>query len=311
MLFKSGQSKRAVPLTSNTVTGRHVHDCLELATKQPKGLFMNPHATKSLNIFRTFKGNRSLIVSLVRREVVGRYKGSALGLLWSFFNPVLMLVVYTFVFSVVFKARWAGGSDSKTEFALVLFTGLVVFNLFSECVNRAPGLILSNANYVKKVIFPLEILPIVAMGSAAFHFLASLAVWLIFHLIFFGLPPLSIAYLPIALLPLILFTLGLSWFLASLGVYLRDVSQIIGVLTTILLFMSPIFYPVAALPEAYQPIMQMNPLTGVIEQVRNVMIWGKGLDWVGWVVSMIASGLIAWLGFSWFQKTRKGFADVL
>jgi lipopolysaccharide transport system permease protein len=128
---------------------------------------------------------RGLVWSMIRREVVGRYRGSVMGLLWSFFNPVLMLAVYTFVFSVVFKARWVGGSDSKTEFALVLFAGLMVFNLFSECVNRAPSLIISNVNFVKKVIFPLEILPIVAFGSAAFHFFVSTVVWFVFYLIFF------------------------------------------------------------------------------------------------------------------------------
>lgn len=272
---------------------------------------MNPHATKSLNPLRSIKKNHSLIASLVRREVVGRYKGSALGLLWSFFNPVLMLAVYTFVFSVVFKARWVGGSDSKTEFALVLFAGLIAFNLFSECINRAPNLILSNVNYVKKVIFPLEILPVVALGSATFHFLVSLGVWLIFYIIFFGIPPLSIVYFPMVLLPLVIFTLGLSWFLASLGVYLRDVAQIIGVTTTILMYISPIFYPVAALPEAFQSFMQFNPLTVVIEQMRDVMMWGKNPDWEVWIFSMFVAMSIAWLGFAWFEKTRKGFADVL
>jgi lipopolysaccharide transport system permease protein len=234
-----------------------------------------------------------------------------MGLLWSFFNPVLMLAVYTFVFSVVFRARWAGGSDSKTEFALVLFSGLLVFNLFSECVNRAPGLILSNSNYVKKVIFPLEILPLVALGSAAFHFAISFIVWLLFYLIFFGWPPLTVFWLPLVLLPLILMTVGLSWLLASLGVYLRDVGQIIGVVTTILMFVSPIFYPIAALPEEYRPFMQISPLTLVVEQARDVMIWGRNIDWQPWGFSMIFSSVIAWLGFAWFQKTRKGFADVI
>ena len=234
-----------------------------------------------------------------------------MGLLWSFFNPVLMLAVYTFVFSIVFKARWAGGSDSKTEFALVLFAGLMVFNLFSECVNRAPGLVLGNVNYVKKVVFPLEILPVVALGSAGFHLLISLFVWLIFYLIFFGVPQATIVLLPVILLPLVLMTLGLSWLLASLGVYLRDVSQIIGVVTTVLMFLSPIFYPIVALPEEYRPFMQISPLTLVVEQTRDVMIWGKNLDWSAWAFYLLISSMIAWLGFAWFQKTRKGFADVL
>lgn len=275
---------------------------------------MNPHAAHSISpvsIIRSIVANRSLIYNLAKREVVGRYRGSAMGLMWSFFNPVLMLAVYTFVFSVVFKARWAGGSESKTEFALVLFAGLLVFNLFSECVNRAPALILSNANYVKKVIFPLEILPLVALCSAAFHFGISFIVWLLFYLIFFGWPPMSVVWLPLILLPLILMTVGLSWLLASLGVYLRDVGQIIGVVTTILMFVSPIFYPIAALPEKYHPFMHISPLTVVVEQARDVMIWGRSVDWPLWGLSMILSSVIAWLGFAWFQRTRKGFADVI
>jgi lipopolysaccharide transport system permease protein len=275
---------------------------------------LNPHAAPSVApaaLLRSLRMHRRLVVDLVRREVAGRYRGSALGLLWSFFNPVLMLAVYTFVFSVVFKARWAGGSNSRTEFALVLFAGLMVFNLFSECLNRAPGLILGNVNYVKKVIFPLEILPVVALGAAAFHFMVSLAVWLGFYLIFFGAPHLAILQLPLVILPLILMTAGICWFLASLGVYVRDVSQVIGVVTTVMLFLSPIFFPVAALPEAYQGWVRLSPLTFVVEQARDIMIWGKAIDWQAWSLQAALSAAIAWLGFAWFQKTRKGFADVL
>ena len=272
---------------------------------------MNPHTAKELLPFRSIKENRSLIYSLIEREISGRYKGSVVGLLWSFFNPVLMLAVYTFVFSVVFKMRWAGGTDSKTEFALVLFAGLMVFNLFSECINRAPNLIINDINYVKKVVFPLEILPIVAWGSAAFHFATNLLVWLIFYIIFFGLPPLTILYLPIVLVPLVGLTLGLSWFLASLGVYLRDVAQVIGVFTMVLLYLSPIFYPLTALPEKYRSFMQINPLTVLVEQVRDVMILGRVVDWQSWGINTGLSLVVAWLGFVWFQKTRKGFADVL
>jgi len=193
----------------------------------------------------------------------------------------------------------------------VLFAGLMVYNLFSECINRAPGLVLGNINYVKKVVFPLEILPVVAIGSATFHLLISLVVWLIFYLLFFGTPQVTLLLFPIVLMPFFLLILGFSWFLASLGVYLRDVSQIVGVLTTALMFLSPIFYPMTALPEEYHMFLQFNPLTFIIEQVRDVMIWGKGMNWVAWVAYWIFSALVAWLGFAWFQKTRKGFANVL
>jgi len=255
--------------------------------------------------------NRDLVKTLVKREVVGRYRGSFMGILWSFFNPVLMLVVYTFVFSIVFKARWNAGSDSKTEFALVLFTGLIVFNLFAECVNRAPGLILSNVNYVKKVVFPLEILPWVALGSAMFHALISLGVWLIAYLVLFGLPHATLFLLPLVIFPLLLFIMGLSWGLASLAVYLRDISQFIGIVTTVLLFLSPIFYPASALPEEYRDLVLFNPLAPAIEQVRDVLLWGKVPDMIFLSVYLLAAALVAWLGFAWFQKTRRGFADVL
>jgi lipopolysaccharide transport system permease protein len=255
--------------------------------------------------------NRDLIKALVQREVIGRYRGSVMGILWSFLNPVFMLLVFTFVFSVVFKARWGGGGDSKTEFALTLFAGLIVFNLFSECANRAPGLILANVTYVKKVVFPLEILPWVVLGSALFHALISLGVWLIAYLILFGVPHLTVLLLPLVFLPFLLFVMGLTWGLASLGVYLRDVSQFTGIITTSMMFLSPIFYPVSALPEAYRRLLLFNPLTPVIEQTREVLVWGKVPDMAMLSVYLLVAILIAWLGFAWFQKTRKGFADVL
>lgn len=259
----------------------------------------------------SFWRNRSLITALVKREVIGRYRGSFMGILWSFFNPVFLLVVYTFVFSVVFKARWNTSSDSKTEFALVLFAGLIVFNLFVECINRAPSLILSNVNYVKKVVFPLEIFPWVALGSSLFHALISFSVWLIAYVILFGLPHVTVLLLPMVFMPLVLFIMGLSWALASLGVYLRDVSQLISIITTVLMFLSPIFYPATALPEKYRHFLFLNPLTLVIEQARDVLFWGKSLNWMIFIAYFTAAAFIAWLGFAWFQKTRKGFADVL
>ncbi len=255
--------------------------------------------------------NRHLTASLIQREVVGRYRGSIIGVFWSFINPILLLAVYTFVFSVVFNARWNPESESRIEFAMVLFTGLIVFNLFSECIGRAPLLIIGNTNYVKKVIFPLEILPLVAFGSAAFHLLVSLIVWLIFYLIFFGCPPLTAILLPIMLLPISLFILGFSWILASLGVFFRDVGHVIGVIIIMFMFMSPIFYPVSALPPDYRLLIWLNPLAVAVEQVRGVLVWGVLPPLKVYLVYLAAAGSTAWLGWAWFQKTRKGFADVL
>lgn len=255
--------------------------------------------------------NRSLLSVLVRREVIGRYRGSFMGLVWSFLNPVFMLLIYTFVFSVVLKARWSLENDSKTEFAMVLFSGLLVFNMFAECINRAPSLVLSNANYVKKVVFPLEILPWVSMGSAIFHTSISVSVWLLAYLILFGLPSPTVLMLPVVLIPLVFLTMGLSWLLSSLGVYLRDVAQFIGIVTTVLLFLSPIFYPASALPLEYRALIYLNPLTPVVELTRDVLYWGKAPDWSMWGAYLAASMIVAWAGFAWFQRTRKGFADVL
>ena len=273
---------------------------------------MQHFSTSPKDIAASFWRNRELILALTKREVVGRYRGSVMGLAWSFFNPILMLLVYTFVFSVVFKARWTvGGDDSQTAFAIMLFVGMLVHGLFAECLNRAPGLIVSNVNYVKKVIFPLEILPWVALGSALFHAAISLVVLLVAQLILTQQLVWTALLFPCVLLPLVFVTMGFAWFLAGLGVYVRDVGQITGMVTTVLLFLSPVFYPVSALPERYQAWLYMNPLTFIIEESRNTLVYGKVPDIGEWGVRLAGGMVIAWCGFVWFQKTRKGFADVL
>ena len=276
---------------------------------------MNPHKAPSPTpaaMFASLWRNRQLIWQMTRREVVGRYQGSVLGLAWSFFNPVLMLIVYTFVFSVVFKARWnVSGDESKTDFAIILFTGMIVFNLFAEIVNRAPGLIIYNVNYVKKVVFPLEILSWVALGSVLFHSLVSLFVLLLTQFILNHSLPWTIVFFPLVLLPLILASLGAAWFLAAIGVFVRDVGQITGVLTTILMFLSAVFYPLSALPERYQNLLKLNPLVLIITESRNVLIYGSLPDWPWLGLALLMGLAIAFAGFWWFQKTRKGFADVL
>ncbi len=272
---------------------------------------MRPFPATPFEMIASLWRNRSLIHASANREVLGRYRGSALGLLWSFFNPLLMLAVYTYVFSEVFKARWSASSDSKSEFALVLFAGLIVFNLFSECMIRAPSLILSNVNYVKKVVFPLEILPFVGLLSAAYHMAISFGVWLIAYVILFGWPQATVLLLPLVIFPFALLIMGLSWALASLGVFLRDVSHFIGVVVTMLMFLSPIFYPASSVPETHRHMLYFNPLTSAIELTRDVLYWGKLPDFLVLVLYWLIAGVVAWVGFWWFQKTRKGFADVL
>jgi lipopolysaccharide transport system permease protein len=277
---------------------------------------MNPHATQPTSLLALGKSlwrNRQLVSELTRREVVGRYKGSVMGLLWSFLNPVVMLTVYTFFFSVVFKARWNPAQaepEGRGMFAVLLFAGLIAHGLFAEVLNRAPQLFLSNVNYVKKVVFPLEVLPVVLLGTALFHAGVSVLV-LLAALGFVQGVPCTAAFLPLIFLPLLLFTLGFALVLSSLGVFLRDVGQTVGIFTTILLFLSPVFFPVDALPRDLQPWMLANPLTFIIEQVREVAIWGRAPDWLGLFTYTAVAVSVAWLGFYWFQKTRKGFADVL
>lgn len=256
--------------------------------------------------------NRELLVAMIKREVVGRYRGSIMGIAWSLFNPLLMLAIYTFVFSVVFKARWGSATEAgHADFAILLFVGMIVHGLFAECVNRAPGLILSNVSYVKKVVFPLDILPWVALGSALFHAAISFVVLLLAQLAFGQKIPWTVFAFPLVLLPLIFATMGFAWLLSSLGVFVRDIAQITGVFTLILMFVSPVFYPISAVPETYRPLLYLNPLTYIIEESRNTLVFGRLPEPLPWIAILAASLLIAWLGFAWFQKTRRGFADVL
>jgi len=275
-----------------------------------------PQKTSSLyGLSKNLILHRHLIFQMTKREVIGRYRGSVLGLLWSFLNPLMMLSVYTFVFSVVFKSRWGisppGTEESKTMFAIMLFAGLIVHAVFAEVINRSPSVVLSNVNYVKKVVFPLEILPIITLGAALFHGLVSLTVLILAYAIFQGVPHLTILLAPVVMLPLIVLTLGLAWILASLGVYLQDVGQTTGIITTIMLFLSPVFFPLHSLPAQYQTIILLNPLTFIIEQMREILVWGRMPDFMGLGVYLIVSVIVAAAGYAWFQKTRSGFADVL
>lgn len=259
-----------------------------------------------------FWNNRELWWRLTEREVLGRYRGSVLGVTWSFVTPLAMLAVYTFVFSQVFKARWGGLEQAgPIGFAVNLFAGLIVFNLFSESSMRAPSLIVSNPNYVKKVVFPLEILSCVAIGSSCFHALSSLCILIMFEVIAFKTIPLTLLWLPLVWLPLILGTLACSWFLSAAGVFLRDIGQLIGVIINMLMFLSPVFFPLSALPERWQPLLKINPLAIVIEQTRLVAVQGVNPDFNYLLIGTTITLLACELSFRGFQKSKKTFADVL
>jgi lipopolysaccharide transport system permease protein len=272
---------------------------------------MQNFSTHPFEIIRSFLAHRKLIISLTQRDITARYKGSMLGIAWLIVQPLATLLVYTFVFSVVFKARWAGGNDSRSEFALILFAGLLVFNFFAESITRAPSLVVSNPSYVKKVVFPLEILAFVNMSTALFYAIVSLLILVVFYVCLLGMPPITVLALPLVLIPLAMLMLGMSWLLSSLGVFVRDITHVMGLAVTLLLFLSPVFYPISALPPLFQQLMHLNPLSFVIEQSRNVLIWGRLPHATGLCVYWLSCGALMWLGFAWFQKTRKGFADVL
>ena len=282
---------------------------IRLTTARPTRLaiYLNP-----IHLGRYLWQYRQLIYQFTQRQVLARYRGSYLGVIWSFITPLMMLLVYTFVFSVVFQARWEQtAADSHAEFALTLFAGLIAFNVFSEVITAAPQVIVNQPNLVKRVVFPLEILPISLLGSALVNSFISLIILILGMACL--LKPLSwtIILLPLIYLPLILLTLGLAWFLASLGVFMRDIGPILGVVMQMLFFLTPIFYPISAIPPNLRWALYLNPLTFMVNHFRRVILWGQTPDWLEWFVMTLLSAVVCLLGYSWFMKSKKTFADVV
>jgi lipopolysaccharide transport system permease protein len=280
---------------------------LSASRPRRRALYLNPIA-----MARHFWHHRELIMQVTRREIEGRYRGSFLGILWSLAYPLFMLAIYTFVFGVVLKARWPQArTDSLGEFALIVFCGMTAFSLFGDSVSKAPTIITSVPNYVKKVVFPLEILIISDFGTAIFHLSISLIVLVLAQLALgFGIQW-TIVLLPIILLPAVFCGLGLMWFLASLGVFIRDVGQLIGILVQALFFFTPIFYSIDAIPEPFQTLILYNPLAPVVENFRRVMLWGTLPSIGGTALWIVVTGILMMLGYAWFMRTKKAFADVI
>lgn len=276
---------------------------------------LNPHSRHPASLpamFASLQRNRQLILQMTKRDVISRYRGSLIGLGWSFFNPLLMLAIYTFVFSTIFKARWDVGDDSlRGGFAVILFVGVILHGLLAECINKAPGLVVGNVNYVKRVVFPLEVLSWVTIGSALFHAFISFVVLMLAQLVLGHGIPWTAIFFPIIVLPLVFVAMGFTWLLAATSVYVRDIGMVTGLFATALMFLAPVFYPLSALPVEYRWIVMLNPLTFVIEQGRSVVIAGSQPNWNGLLLYSIVAVFFAWLGFYWFQKTRNGFADVI
>ncbi len=269
------------------------------------------HSATPLALLRSAPSRAGLIWQFARRELSGRYRGSLIGFGWAILNPLLLLAIYTFVFSVVFRIRWDGPVNDRFGFALVVYAGMIVHGFFAECILRAPSLMLDNRNLVKKVVFPLEVLPWSVLAVAGFHLLVGAMLIAIAVLVTTGALPASLAALPLIVAPLALVTLGFIYAFAALGVYLRDLNQVVGFFALTLLFLSPIFYPVSAVPVDWRWVITLNPIAHFIEMTRGVMIYGTWPPLPALAAMWAAGAFVAWLGFFWFQKTRKGFADVL
>ena len=264
-----------------------------------------------LSPYVALKRHFSLVVQMAKRDVISRYRGSFAGLLWSFFNPLLMLAIYTFVFGVIFKSRWNENTTNHFQYAVVLFAGLNINTFFAECANKATTVILENTNFVKRVVFPLETLTWSTICSGLFHLFVSTIVLLVISPFIMGGIPWTIVMFPVVVICFLPFVAGTVWLLASLGVYFRDLKQLVSIVTMALMFLAPILYPATLIPERFRLALYFNPLTIIVEASQNVLIWGKLPQWDHLSVYLLASLPFAWVAFAWFEKTRKGFADVL
>jgi len=260
--------------------------------------------------------NKTLLRQLCKRDLSAKYKGASLGVTWSVILPLTMLAIYAFVFGEIFKSRWGNTPAPQTwserlSFALILYAGLIIFNWFAECLSKSPISILSNANFVKRVIFPLEILPIVPIITGGFHFLMSALVLTSFTL----LSPMPVTtywlLIPFLLIPFLLCLIGVSWFLSALGVYFRDMEQMMPALISALMFLSPVFYSVQVLPEFVRPWLMANPLTFIIEAFRNLLFWHTLPSSTDSLLMYLMALVVFYFGYFSFRTLRKGFADVL
>lgn len=255
--------------------------------------------------------NFSLASNLAKREIDERYKGSVAGMLWGFLIPIIMVLVYYFVFSVVFEARWGGERETDVNFALHLFSGLLIHTLLAEMLTQGPSLILRNQSYVKKILFPLEILPLVCLLASLSNMSIGLCILLLGLAIDLGGLSWTIVLLPVVLVPFLTLLLALGFFLSALGVFLRDINQLTGVLVTVLLFLSPIFFSPEALPEQYRVFIYLNPISLIVEEARAVVIWGLLPNFWSLAIYMAISAFLLKLAYMFFCWSRRAFADVM
>ena len=251
-----------------------------------------------------------LIVSLVRREIAVRYKGSMLGILWAVLTPVVTIATFTLIFAGIFKARFSE-SSSGWEFALYLFCGVLPWTAFSEAVQLSSQKIVSQANLVKRVVFPLEILPVAqTFASFANQLFGTVALLALALVIQRTLHP-TVLWLPVLAVPQLLLTFGAAWLVASLGVFLRDIVQGIALLLMVWMYLTPIIYPETIVPARFLPYINANPFTHLIRSYRNIMLEGRAPDWSGLAYFTGFALLVFIFGYWWFARTRKNFADVI
>jgi len=256
------------------------------------------------------RDHRALIATMVRRDIAARYKGSFIGLFWTVLNPLLLTLTYFFVFGVVMKARF-GADPSKHGFVLYFLAGILPWLAFVEAAGRAPNTILENRVLVKKLVFPLDILNVVQTLAGLTNQIIGLGIFILYLWIARGEIPPTALWLPVLLIPQLLFTVGVAWFLAALGVYVRDLAQIIGLLLTLWFYTTPICYPESALPAGMLPFLSANPIFMLVRAWRAVFLEGQPPDVSAVVILWTVGILSAAAGYAWFHRLRKGFADVL
>lgn len=252
-----------------------------------------------------------IIRQFASREVHSRYRQSWLGAAWAVLTPLLMLAVYTFVFRHIFNVRWGDTGGSDLGFAVRLYAGLAVFNFFAECVSRAPRLVLDQPHLVKKVLFPLEVLPWASAAAAAVHLAIAFVLLLVLGTWDSGRLPVTVVALPLVWAPMLPLVVGLGWWLAALGTYVRDIGQLIALALSLLMFLSPIFFPIEAVPAAVRPWLVANPLAPIITQTRHVLLDGQWPAWGVLAVNFVVCLAIAAAGAAFFRKVRPGFPDVV
>ena len=253
-----------------------------------------------------------LIGQLVKREVLVKYRGSLLGVGWSFLYPLLLLLAFTMVFGGVFGGRLSEAESSRDgmEMALFIYCGLAVFTPFSEVITSSPRLLIANQNFIKKIVFPVEILPLVAVLAAMIHCAVHLLL-LAGTALLAGHSSASMLMAPLVLLPVWLFTLGAAWFIAAAGAYVRDLAHGMPVLAQFLMFMLPVFYPATAAPGVLLTLNRVNPLALAIEDLRRTLLQGESPVWTHWCASLLAGVVAAVAGYAFFMRCREEFADVV